>query len=167
VSARGIAVIGQVDTRVCPYKNYKKNPREFNLIPKGALMGSLFYTHLLLIQIASIYAQLSIYIDIYRFTLLMLSGRRFPMTYDFDALIRNDRESRKEKAFAATFLEYLHIVQENPQVPALSHERMYNIIMQSGLEIIKTEDYPRLRRIYGNDTIRKYKFFEDDFYGIE
>ncbi|MBP8820203.1 MAG: PrkA family serine protein kinase [Syntrophomonadaceae bacterium] len=89
------------------------------------------------------------------------------MTYDFNALIRNDRESRREKTFAATFLEYLHIVQENPDVPALSHERMHNIIMQSGLEIIKTEDYPRLRRIYGNDTIRKYKFFEDEFYGID
>ncbi|MDD3271672.1 MAG: serine protein kinase, partial [Syntrophomonadaceae bacterium] len=89
------------------------------------------------------------------------------MAYDFDALIRNDRESRREKAFAATFLEYLHIVQENPDITVLSHESMQNIIMQSGVEIIKTEDYPRLRRIYGNDTIRKYEFFKDEFYGID
>ncbi|MGS0765553.1 serine protein kinase [Syntrophomonas curvata] len=89
------------------------------------------------------------------------------MTYDFDALIRNDRESRREKAFATNFLEYLEIVRENPAIAILAHERMHQIIMEPGAELIKTEDYPRLRRIYGNDTIRKYKFFEDEFYGID
>lgn len=89
------------------------------------------------------------------------------MSYDFDALIRNDRESRREKAFATNFLEYLEIVRENPAVTILAHERMHRIIMEPGVELIKTEDYPRLRRIYGNDTIRRYRFFEDEFYGID
>ncbi len=89
------------------------------------------------------------------------------MSYDFDALIRNDRESRREKASATNFLEYLEIVRENPAVAILAHERMHQIIMEPGVELIKTEEYPRLRRIYGNDTIRKYKFFEDEFYGID
>lgn len=89
------------------------------------------------------------------------------MSYDFDALIQNDRESRKEKAFATNFLEYLEIVRENPAVTILAHERMHQIIMEPGVELIKTEDYPRLRRIYGNDTIRRYRFFEDEFYGID
>lgn len=89
------------------------------------------------------------------------------MSYDFDALIRNDRESRKEKAFATNFLEYLEIVREDSAVAILAHERMHQIIMEPGMELIKTEDYPRLRRIYGNDTIRRYRFFEDDFYGID
>ncbi len=89
------------------------------------------------------------------------------MSYDFDALIRNDRESRREKASATNFLEYLEIVRENPAVAILAHERMHQIIMEPAAELIKTEEYPRLRRIYGNDTIRKYKFFEDEFYGID
>jgi serine protein kinase len=101
---------------------------------------------------------------VYFFT---VSGRRFSMSYDFDALIRNDRESRREKASATNFLEYLEIVRENPAVAILAHERMHQIIMEPGVELIKTEEYPRLRRIYGNDTIRKYKFFEDEFYGID
>ncbi|MGI5911680.1 MAG: serine protein kinase [Syntrophomonadaceae bacterium] len=89
------------------------------------------------------------------------------MSFDFDTLIRKDRESRKKQEYATTFLEYLQIVKDNPAVAILAHERMYKIIMESGVESIITEDNPRLRRIYGNDIIRRYKFFENDFFGID
>ena len=35
------------------------------------------------------------------------------------------------------------------------------------MESIKTEDHQRLKRIYGKETIKRYKFFESDLYGID
>ncbi|WP_341876756.1 PrkA family serine protein kinase [Defluviitalea saccharophila] len=86
---------------------------------------------------------------------------------DFFTLIQKDREERKTLDFKGTLLDYLHIVKESPEISALSHERLYKLIVEPGVEVIKTEENPRLRRIYGKDTIKKYKFFEDDFFGID
>lgn len=86
---------------------------------------------------------------------------------DISDIIQKDREERKQGHFEGTFLDYIRIVKENPDIPMLSHQRMYNIIIQEGVRTVKTDENPRLRRIYGNDIIKKYKFFEDDFFGIE
>lgn len=86
---------------------------------------------------------------------------------DFSSIIQKDREERKFKHFEGTFLDYLEIVKENPEIPMLAHQRMYKVITDPGVEVIKTDENPRLRRIYGNDTIKKYKFFADDFFGID
>lgn len=87
--------------------------------------------------------------------------------HDLSSIIRRDREEHKVKHFEGTFLEYLDIIKENPEIPMLAHQRMYKVITEPGVEVIKTDENPRLRRIYGNDTIKKYKFFEDDFFGID
>lgn len=86
---------------------------------------------------------------------------------DFRNLIEKDRENKKKEKFSGTLLEYLEVVKSNPDVVKLSHERMYNIIMEQGFEVLKPEDNRRIRKIYGNDTIKKYNFFEKDFYGID
>ena len=41
------------------------------------------------------------------------------------------------------------------------------MIISKGVEILKGEENARIRKIYGNDVIRKYGFFKDDFYGID
>lgn len=86
---------------------------------------------------------------------------------DFSSLIQKDREERKHQHFAGTLLDYLEIVRENPKVAMLAHQRMHEIVTEPGVEIIKTEDNPRLKRIYGNETLKKYQFFQSDFYGID
>src|SRR5690554_7935625 len=43
---------------------------------------------------------------------------------------------------------------------------MYDVIMEKGAKILKTEEHPRLKRIYGNQIIKKYQFFHD-FFGID
>ena len=87
--------------------------------------------------------------------------------HDLSSIIRKDREERKVKHFEGTFLEYLEILRENPEIPMLAHQRMYKVITEPGVEVIKTDENHRLRRIYGNDSIKRYKFFEDDFFGID
>lgn len=89
------------------------------------------------------------------------------MDYDLQELIRKDRQSGKHEAFEGTFLDYLRVVKNNPDIAMLAHERMYNVIVGSGTESINTEDDQRLKRIYGKETIKRYRFFENDFYGID
>ncbi len=89
------------------------------------------------------------------------------MTGNLQELIQKDRQERKHKLWEGTLLDYLEIITEKPHISMLAHERMYELVAAPGVETIKTEDYPRLRRIYGNDTIKKYKFFEQDFFGID
>lgn len=86
---------------------------------------------------------------------------------DFKALIEMDRDNRKKDNFEGTFLEYLQIVKENPAIAQLAHKRMYNILIKSGMEILKPEENLRIRKIYGNETIKSYNFFRNDFFGIE
>lgn len=88
-------------------------------------------------------------------------------TIDFEKLIKQDRQERKQPHFSGTLLDYLAIVKENPQIAMLSHQRMYELLTRAGIEVIKTEEHPRLKRIYGNDTIKRYNFFKQDFYGID
>ena len=82
-------------------------------------------------------------------------------------LIAKDRSERKQQHFEGTLLDYLEIVKENPGVARLAHELLYDLLTRPGVEVLKAEENPRLRRIYGNEIIKKYRFFSDDFYGID
>ena len=87
--------------------------------------------------------------------------------YDFDALIHKDREERKHQQFSGTLLDYLALIKENPKICILSHQRVFELLTAPGVETVKTEDNSRLKRIYGNDTIKRYEFFKQDFFGID
>ncbi|WP_026486350.1 PrkA family serine protein kinase [Caldanaerobius polysaccharolyticus] len=86
---------------------------------------------------------------------------------EFEDLIKRDRESRKNMGFEGTFLDYLKIVKENPDVAKLAHKRLYDIIIKEGYEVLKPEENLRIKRIYGNETIKRYNFFKNDFFGID
>ncbi|WP_026886217.1 PrkA family serine protein kinase [Clostridium beijerinckii] len=86
---------------------------------------------------------------------------------NFKEFIETDREKDSTQKFEGSFLEYLDIVKENPEIVNLAHKRIYEMIMSKGVEELKAEENPRVRKIYGNDLIRKYGFFKDDFYGID
>ncbi|MBP2652526.1 MAG: putative Ser protein kinase [Firmicutes bacterium] len=85
---------------------------------------------------------------------------------DFETLIKRDRGERKHQHFSGTLLDYLEIVKENPSVAAFSHQRMYELLSERGMELVNTEESPRLKRIFGNETLKRYSFFKD-FYGID
>ncbi|MDR3589188.1 MAG: PrkA family serine protein kinase [Negativicutes bacterium] len=85
---------------------------------------------------------------------------------DFESLIKTDRDERKHHHFSGTLLDYLEIVKEHPKVAMLAHQRMYELLSGCGMEVINTEEHPRLKRIYGNETLKRYSFFKD-FYGID
>lgn len=86
---------------------------------------------------------------------------------NFKEFIENDRENRNKKKFEGTFLDYLEIVKQNPDVAKLAHKRLYDIILSKGVDVLKADENPRVKKIYGNESIKKYGFFKDDFYGID
>ena len=86
---------------------------------------------------------------------------------NFKEFIESDRESRNKSKFKGTFLDYLEILKNNPEISNLAHKRVHDMIMSKGVEILKGEENPRVKKIYGNQTIRKYGFFKNDFYGID
>lgn len=89
------------------------------------------------------------------------------MSMNFKEFIETDREKSNKEKFEGTFLEYLDIVKEHPEIVKLAHKRIYDMIISKGVEELKGEENPRIRKIYGNDVIRKYGFFKDEFYGID
>lgn len=86
---------------------------------------------------------------------------------DFSKLIIEDRKERRKNRFKGTFLEYLDILKESPSIYKLAHERVYDLLMEHGVEPIKTEEDARLARIYGKEILKRYDYFKNDFFGID
>ncbi|OPJ61740.1 PrkA AAA domain protein [Clostridium chromiireducens] len=89
------------------------------------------------------------------------------MSMNFREFIEIDREKYNTQKFEGNFLDYLELVRENPEMVKLAHKRLHEMIMSKGVEELKAEENPRVRKIYGNDLIRRYGFFKDDFFGID
>lgn len=89
------------------------------------------------------------------------------MSFDFESFIKKDREIKKQRQFDGTLLDYLEIIKEDPKVAMLAHQRMYDLLIAGGVETVKTEENPRLKRIYGNDMLKRYTYFKNDFFGID
>ncbi|AOR24448.1 PrkA family serine protein kinase [Clostridium taeniosporum] len=86
---------------------------------------------------------------------------------DFKEFIKIDREKNAKNKFSGTFLDYLELLKKNPDITKLAHKRIYDMILKKGVEELRGDENPRIRKIYGNDAIRKYGFFKDEFYGID
>lgn len=86
---------------------------------------------------------------------------------DFASLIEQDRAARRREEWRGTLLDYLEIVKENPKVAALSHQRIYDMIVRHGTTEVDAESDPRIKRIFGDRPVRIYNFFKDEFFGME
>lgn len=86
---------------------------------------------------------------------------------NINELLDKDKMRRKKSNFEGTFLEYLEIVQKNPDIAKLAHKRMFDLIVEKGVEVYKPEDNTRIKKLHGNEVIRKYDFFRNDFFGID
>ena len=86
---------------------------------------------------------------------------------DFKELIQGDRAKNGKRHFKGTFLEYLDIVRQNPRVAEFAHARLYDIISGPGFRVLNKEDNPKIRRLFRNEIVKAYKFFEDEFFGME
>jgi len=85
----------------------------------------------------------------------------------FEQLIREDRAARESKRWRGAFLEYLELVRQTPSLPRLSHGRLYDMMMRDGTQDILESEDPRVKRLYKDESLKVYKFFRDEFFGIE
>ncbi|GAB4457553.1 MAG: PrkA family serine protein kinase [Armatimonadaceae bacterium] len=75
-------------------------------------------------------------------------------SFDILKAAQDYRQQADKLRWEGTFSDYLEVVRENPKVADLAHARLYDMVMNAGVE-----DNP-------NGT-RTYTFFKDEIYGLE
>jgi len=85
----------------------------------------------------------------------------------FEQLIKEDRAARESKRWNGPFLEYLELVRADPTIARLSHARLHEMIMRPGTRDILDTDDPQVKRLYKDESLKVYRFFADEFFGIE
>ncbi len=85
---------------------------------------------------------------------------------DFLNIIKDQRAKKKSKRFSGTFIEYLDLVKDNPDIVKTSHKRLYDSISGHGFDNIQDSD-PRKLAIFDGENIKIYDYFKDQFFGME
>ena len=85
---------------------------------------------------------------------------------DFLKLIKDKRAEKKEEKFEGTLIDYVELVQQDPSIAKLAHKRLYDAIVDQGVEEMSSED-PRKRKIFNGDSVKVYDYFKDEFFGME
>jgi serine protein kinase len=88
-------------------------------------------------------------------------------TIDFATLIEQDRAERKKRDWAGSFLQFLELVKQQPGLADLSHKRMYDMMVGQGVSQLDLEADPKAKRVFGDETVKVYGFFKDEFFGME
>ncbi len=87
---------------------------------------------------------------------------------DFHDIIRKDQAERKSQNWSGTFLEYLELVRENPDIYSLAHSHMFKVISDAGmLGEEDLDDSARSLKLWGDTPPKMYNFFKDEFFGVE
>lgn len=81
-------------------------------------------------------------------------------------IIKSQREEKKREKFSGTFLEYLSLVEQNPEIADHSHKRLYDAITDHGTGVMDDSD-PRKHKLFDGDNVRTYDYFQDEFFGME
>ena len=85
---------------------------------------------------------------------------------NFLELIEGQRQSSKREKFKGTFLEYLELVQENPDIAKLAHKRLCDAIESHGISAMSDDD-SRKHKLFDGNNIKLFEYFEDEFFGME
>ncbi len=97
------------------------------------------------------------------------------MSTKFLEKIQTDRARRQKSKWEGIFLDYLNILDDaNHELhelalrsTELAHARVYDVLTRDGTEKIEPKEDQRRRRLYGSEPRKRYRFFQDEFFGIE
>jgi serine protein kinase len=81
-------------------------------------------------------------------------------------MIHKQRSESKKQKFNGTFLEYLDLVNKDPDVAKLSHQRLHNTIVDYGVKEMDNTDF-RKWKLFDGDALKIYDYFKDEFFGLE
>ena len=85
---------------------------------------------------------------------------------DFLKIIKEQRANKVNDKFEVTFLEYLALVRDNPDIAKLAHKRLCHAIEEHGVGALDDTN-ERCHKLFGGETIKTYRYFEDEFFGME
>jgi serine protein kinase len=86
---------------------------------------------------------------------------------DFERIIQEDRSSREKHNWRGKFVDYLELVKKDPDLAKLAHARLHDVILGAGVSDIHEQDDPNSKRIFKDESLKVYRFFSEDFFGIE
>jgi serine protein kinase len=84
----------------------------------------------------------------------------------FAQVIARDRARDPGGEWQGRFLDYLERVRREPGLARLSHARLYDVVMRPGARDVECGDR-RTARLFGDERLKIYDFFKDEFFGIE
>lgn len=85
---------------------------------------------------------------------------------NFLDIIQKQRAESQKEAWKGSFVDYLQLLQTNPQIVKLAAKRLVDSIESYGVDTLEDSD-PRCRKLFNGDKLKTYKYFHDDFYGHE
>lgn len=75
-------------------------------------------------------------------------------------------KSDAEKKFSGSLMDYAEMVEKNPAIVKTAHQRLYEAISEHGSNVMPDSD-PRKRKIFDDENVKVYKYFENEFFGME
>ena len=85
---------------------------------------------------------------------------------NFLSIIEKQRSKKKKPKFKGTLLEYLDMVQKDPSIIKHAHKRLYDCVVARGITELDDAD-PRKRKIFNDDNVKTYDYFQKEFFGHE
>ena len=86
---------------------------------------------------------------------------------DLKNLILRDRKTNSKRTWRGSFLDYLELIRKNPSSAGLAHARIYEVITKIGSSQVLETDYLRVKRLYQDEPVPVYDFFQAEFFGVE
>ncbi len=85
---------------------------------------------------------------------------------EFLDLIQAQRKKKKKQKFKGSLLDYFDLVKQDPSITKLAHKRLYNAIMEQGMQTMPESD-SRKNKVFDGDNIKVYDYFQSEFFGHE
>jgi len=85
---------------------------------------------------------------------------------DFLSIIEKQRKTKADKRFSGSFLDYLGLVKDNPEIVQLAHRRLYDAVVSYGVDRMDPSD-PRCRTLFEGNKIPVYSYYSSHFFGME
>ena len=87
-----------------------------------------------------------------------------------DKLLKQIQTARElsgtKKKFSGTLMDYIELVEKDPSIVKSSHKRLYESIIEHGVENMPDSD-SRKFKIFDGENLKSYKYFENEFFGME
>jgi len=80
--------------------------------------------------------------------------------------IKAHRGGKQITKFSGTLEAYLTLLEEDPDITALAHKRLYTQILSKGMTLLDETD-SRCNKLFDGDSVKVYEYFSSQFFGME